>query len=234
MFLASNSPTPSPPTLFTSPNAHLPISTMQVASICTPMRTVVLGSRFSSPLGTFARTTSTSFYQPAAIKQHACLSSFVAKRVNGVPSRSQTLYRPQAKTSFSPILRNTSVRSNSTASAASRNGDAPLDWNSFFRLRASRRRYNLGSSIMTAMATTVLGVQFMATQDLEKLGVQVMGLDPFVVLGLATAASGAAGWLIGPFVGNAVWGLVYRRHKVSFNIVSPFLASTPFRLVCLH
>ena len=76
---------------------------------------------------------------------------------------------------------------------------------------------------MTAMATTVLGVQFIATQDLENLGVQVMGLDPFVVLGLATAACGAAGWLMGPFVGNAVWGLIYRRHKVSFNIVSFFL-----------
>lgn len=66
----------------------------------------------------------------------------------------------------------------------------------------------------------MLGVQFLATQDLESLGVQVMGLDPFVVLGLATATCGAAGWLLGPFVGNAVWGLIYRRYRNSVTTVS--------------
>lgn len=184
------------------------------------MRTAVLGSRFSSPLAPFACTSSTSFYNPASIKQQARLSSFVPARVNRIAARPQTLCRPQTKVSLSPILRNTSIRSNSTESAAFRNGDAPLDWNSFFKLRASRRRYTLGSSIATSVVTTTLGVQFIATQDLESLGVQVMGLDPFVVLGLATAACGAAGWLMGPFVGNAVWGLIYRNYRTSVNIVS--------------
>lgn len=37
------------------------------------------------------------------------------------------------------------------------------------------------------------------------------GLDPFLLLGLATAGSGAVGWLLGPFVGNAVFGISHRK-----------------------
>jgi import inner membrane translocase subunit TIM23 len=68
--------------------------------------------------------------------------------------------------------------------------------------------------------STTVGVQLLSSQDLESLGAQVMGLDPFVVLGLATAACGAVGWLAGPVVGEGIWGLVYRRFKPSVVTVS--------------
>lgn len=48
----------------------------------------------------------------------------------------------------------------------------------------------------------------------------LFGLDPFLVLGLATMASGAVGWLLGPFVGNAVFGIVWRRSRGQIAIVS--------------
>ncbi|MCJ1482113.1 TIM23 complex component [Schaereria dolodes] len=51
----------------------------------------------------------------------------------------------------------------------------------------------------------------MSGQDIDSLGTQLFGLEPMMVLGLATVASGAVGWLLGPFVGNAVFGVVYRR-----------------------
>ena len=41
----------------------------------------------------------------------------------------------------------------------------------------------------------------------------MFGLDPFIVLGMATAGSGAVGWLVGPFIGNAVFGWVHRGLK---------------------
>ena len=41
----------------------------------------------------------------------------------------------------------------------------------------------------------------------------MFGLDPFITLGSLTALSGAAGWLLGPFVGNAVFGIVHRNVK---------------------
>jgi import inner membrane translocase subunit TIM23 len=98
--------------------------------------------------------------------------------------------------------------------------EVKLDWDSFFKLRASRRRYSLSSSIISSLVSTSVGVQVLSSQDLESLGAQVMGLDPFVVLGMATAACGAIGWLVGPAVGNGVWGLVYRRYKPSVATVS--------------
>lgn len=39
----------------------------------------------------------------------------------------------------------------------------------------------------------------------------VLGLDPFLVLGLITVGSGGVGWLLGPFLGNAVFGVAHRR-----------------------
>lgn len=107
---------------------------------------------------------------------------------------------------------------NSTSSAGQ--DEVKLDWNSFFKLRASRRRYSLASSVATCLVSTTAGVQILSSQDLESLGTQVMGLDPFVVLGMATAACGAAGWLLGPIVGNGLWGLVYRRFAPSVATVS--------------
>jgi import inner membrane translocase subunit TIM23 len=106
------------------------------------------------------------------------------------------------------------------STAAAPKDEVKLDWDSFFKLRASRRRYSLSSSIISSLVSTSVGVQVLSSQDLEALGAQVMGLDPFVVLGMATAVCGAVGWLVGPAVGNGVWGLVYRRYKPSVATVS--------------
>ncbi|KAK2734156.1 TIM23 complex component [Myotisia sp. PD_48] len=109
---------------------------------------------------------------------------------------------------------------NNQESYSNSSPDTPvrLDWNSFFTLRASRRKYSLVSSILASLTTTATGGQILASQNLENLGTQVMGLDPLIVLGLATAASGAAGWLAGPFLGNALWGLVYRKYKAGVAV----------------
>ncbi|CAG8890538.1 unnamed protein product [Penicillium egyptiacum] len=119
--------------------------------------------------------------------------------------------RPHAKAA-SPLP--IAVRANSTSAPAN---EVKLDWDSFFKLRASRRRYSLASSIASSAVSTAVGVQILSGQDLEHLGATVMGLDPFVVLGLATAACGAVGWLLGPALGNGIWGLVYRKYKPSVN-----------------
>lgn len=132
--------------------------------------------------------------------------------------QSQTFQSHNVRPSAVCLHRPAGLRVQSTA--APKNNEVKLDWDSFFKLRASRRRYSLASSIITSLVSTSVGVQVLAAQDLEALGTQVMGLDPFVVLGLATAACGAVGWLMGPAVGNGVWGLVYRRYKPSVATVS--------------
>lgn len=148
---------------------------------------------------------------PTASKQLTRLSSTTSRPSSPVTLDSNS--RPQAPT----ISPSTGLRLNSTAAPAD---EVKLDWNSFFKLRASRRRYSLASSVATSLASTAAGVEVLSARDLESLGGAVMGLDPFVVLGLATAACGAAGWLLGPIVGNGAWGLVYRKYKPSVNTVS--------------
>ena len=45
------------------------------------------------------------------------------------------------------------------------------------------------------------------------------GMDPMFALGAATFASAAVGWLLGPFAGNAIFGLWYRRLRVDMALV---------------
>lgn len=120
----------------------------------------------------------------------------------------------------SSLRRNFSNSANLQASPSTSPSEVPLDWNTFFKLRASRRRYSLISSVLASITSTAAGVQILSAQDLDALGAQVMGLDPFIVLGLATAGFGAMGWLIGPILGNTVWGLVHRQYRGGVAIVS--------------
>ncbi len=66
----------------------------------------------------------------------------------------------------------------------------------------------------------MLGVSVLTQQDMETLGGQMFGLDPFVVLGLTTAGFGALGWLAGPVVGNTVFNMFHRKYKGQFVEVS--------------
>ncbi|PYH99909.1 presequence translocase-associated motor subunit Pam17 [Aspergillus ellipticus CBS 707.79] len=179
------------------------------------LRSAMLGGRLpTTMLGPFTHPTSctTPLYRAIFQARNASTSTLRAHGQRSACALKIIAPRAQTPLPISPILR----RANSTTAGA--NDAVKLDWNSFFKLRASRRRYTLASSIVTSMASTIVGVQILSTQDLESLGAQVMGLDPFVVLGMATAACGAVGWLVGPFVGNAVWGLVYRRFKPSVMV----------------
>ena len=57
-------------------------------------------------------------------------------------------------------------------------------------------------------------------RDLDSIGAQTLGLDPIIVLGLSTMGFAAAGWLVGPFFGNAVFNLVNRGVRGQIDAVS--------------
>lgn len=59
----------------------------------------------------------------------------------------------------------------------------------------------------------------LAANNMDTIGAQALGLDPFIVLGLATAACAALGWLLGPILGNSLWGLVHRKYKAAVAVV---------------
>ncbi|MCJ1368676.1 TIM23 complex component [Acarospora aff. strigata] len=138
------------------------------------------------------------------------------------PIHSQTLKSssPQLTTTFvRSASQLTSTSSDTTSAVAQPNSPPPtpvtdhLDWNRFLQLRKVRRRYNLVASIGSSIGTTMLGVSVISQQDMETLGGQMFGLDPFVVLGLTTAGFGALGWLAGPFVGSAAFNMFNRKYK---------------------
>lgn len=60
----------------------------------------------------------------------------------------------------------------------------------------------------------------LTTLNMEQIN--IFGLDPFLVLGLATLGSGGVGWLLGPFLGNAVFGMAHRRLAAQIAEVSWF------------
>ena len=166
-------------------------------------------------LGLSTRAT-TQKHSVAGFSQMARTPGLQCTRPRPHPVHPKTAKTP---TSTSTLAQVTTRRTNSTAAGGA--GGERLDWNTFFKLRAARRRYSVVSSVVTSAGTTVLGVQYLSTQDIESMGAQVMGLDPFVVLGMATMACGATGWLLGPFVGNAAWSMVNRRFTSSFATVGP-------------
>ncbi|KAL3476768.1 Presequence translocated-associated motor subunit pam17, mitochondrial [Aspergillus californicus] len=193
---------------------------MHTSLVSNPVRSAVLCTRL--PTTTINLIASQpSLFQTASPKSQARPSSTSTQFTKQTAKLNLKSSRPQAQTIPACLANSTSIRSNSNntaTSAAAREEAAKLDWNSFFKLRASRRRYTLASSIGSSAGSTVVGLQVLSSQNLEALGAQVMGLDPFIVLGMATAACGAVGWLVGPFLGNAVWGIVHGKYKTAVSV----------------
>lgn len=193
---------------------------MQPHTLCAPLRPAVLGGRISTATLGYSSCPKPSFQkQPTRLASTSLNRMTEAKTPFSAPVVLQMCSRPSATPVMAPSVPRITLRANSTSSSSSAGAGvdgAKLNWDSFFKLRATRRRYSVASSAVTSAVTTVLGVQYLSTQDVESFGAQVMGLDPFVVLGMATMACGAAGWLLGPFVGNGVWSLVNRNYTTAF------------------
>lgn len=70
----------------------------------------------------------------------------------------------------------------------------------------------------TALATTTAAMPYIQSQGLESF--QAFGADPMLVLGVSVLGSGAAGWLMGPFLGEGVFGVRYRALRGQMDEVS--------------
>lgn len=90
------------------------------------------------------------------------------------------------------------------ASASTSTTTVPLDWNTFFQLRKTRRRIQMVFSGVGGIVGGLAGGMFLGSGVAEPLLGQVP-LDPFVTLGLMTFGFSALGWLVGPSMGNAVF-----------------------------
>ncbi|KFZ13014.1 hypothetical protein V502_06814 [Pseudogymnoascus sp. VKM F-4520 (FW-2644)] len=143
-----------------------------------------------------------------------------------IPSKTQSQHpqtsRPRLITSkkspsqsSSQIVRyaSTTASTDNTASTAqplSTPADQ-LTWNAFFKLRKTRRRIQLGSSVGTSFGGMLAGAQALAVSDMDSLVGQVP-LDPFITLGLITFSCGGIGWLLGPIVGTGIFNTMNRKY----------------------
>lgn len=94
-----------------------------------------------------------------------------------------------------------------------------LTWNAFFKLRKTRRRIQLGSSVGTSFGGMLAGAQALAVSDMDSLVGQVP-LDPFITLGLITFSCGGIGWLLGPIVGTGIFNTMNRKYIPDMAAVS--------------
>jgi import inner membrane translocase subunit TIM23 len=160
------------------------------------------------------------------------LSSYTITRLQCQLSKPSNLHRQLPMRAVSQQQQSTfssTAPSSASSTTSSSSPEAPesttLTWNEFLRLRKERRRYNTVSSVGTALLSTTFGISILAQQEIDPVGGQLFGLDPYVVLGLATAGFGVAGWLAGPLLGNTIFNMTKSRYRAQIAAVSLQLLS---------
>jgi len=103
------------------------------------------------------------------------------------------------------------------AQTAAHAGEPPLDWNTFFKLRKTRRVWQQVFSVVMALSGSAGGAIVLSSGVAESL-VSQLPLDPLISLGLMTASFGALGWLAGPSIGTAIFNAIKRKYRVQMDI----------------
>ncbi|RDW68569.1 Pam17-domain-containing protein [Coleophoma crateriformis] len=175
------------------------------------LRTAAMSCRMQTTL-----LTPTSYHtsSPSSSLRSQEPSHIPARRRVTLAKRNVT-FRPtvQCLRQASSISSASSTSSSSSASSSKTSTGAEiLDWNTFFKLRKTRRWYQLGSSIGTSFGGFVAGAQVLTRSDMDAIVSQIP-LDPFLTLGLITFTCGGLGWLAGPILGTGLFNAVNGKHK---------------------
>lgn len=85
-----------------------------------------------------------------------------------------------------------------------------MTWNVFLALRKSRRKYGLFSSVATVAGSVAFAVPVIASQELDTQVAAMLGMDPFIAVGLLITSVGGMAWLIGPALGNSLFKVIHR------------------------
>ncbi|CAK7199320.1 TIM23 complex component [Sporothrix eucalyptigena] len=109
------------------------------------------------------------------------------------------------------------IAAKTNTSTASTSDLPPLDWNTFFALRKTRRRIQLGFSVAGGAFGGLVGGLFLGSGVAEPVLAQIP-LDPFLTLGLMTFGFATLGWLAGPSVGNVVFYAWKRQYKTQMTL----------------
>ncbi|EJT51330.1 integral to membrane protein [Trichosporon asahii var. asahii CBS 8904] len=86
--------------------------------------------------------------------------------------------------------------------------DLPMTWSDYLAMRKRRRQWSSITSIPTSLGGLIGGAMYFASKDVDPTQL-IFGFDPYMVYGGATFACMAFGWLLGPTVGNALFGVTH-------------------------
>lgn len=184
----------------------------------------------SSPFSARSKLTNPAAAASLSTTTAAKPSSILLFRATAQPPQRQQAHRRHASTkpSSNPHDQDAAAAARSaraaTAAAAADPNAPPLDWNTFFQLRKTRRRLQLGFSAIMSLASGSAGAVVLSTGAADALTSQVP-LDPFMTMGLMTIGCVALGWLAGPSLGSAVFYLFNRKYKVPMTVVCIFPSS---------
>ncbi|KIJ44303.1 hypothetical protein M422DRAFT_168336 [Sphaerobolus stellatus SS14] len=104
-----------------------------------------------------------------------------------------------------------------------------MNWPEYFRVRRSKRRWELLASIPSTVVSLGLGAYYLGNMETDPTK-PIFGIDPIFVLGAATLGIGGmlvfiitetassnriyivgVGYLLGPVIGSAAWRLKHRQ-----------------------
>lgn len=144
------------------------------------------------------------------------VSTLITARQITFITRPQSLVKPLLLQSrYASTAADASIRANPKQKPS----NLVLDWNNFFRLRTSRRRYSLASSVVCSIGVTGAMFMFLSTQpEMADELTKLIPLDPVISMGILTFAATFAGWLIGPVFGNTIWKLLHRSGLSEFTL----------------
>ncbi|KAL6912856.1 hypothetical protein ACHAPO_007638 [Fusarium lateritium] len=171
-----------------------------------PLKTFVL----RMPATSLVRSPKASFSTISAARPASCLSRSPFRQQYFTPAISiNKSFSRAASDKAQPAQ---PVQSTPPTAQQPAPGLPALDWNSFFKLRVKRRRYQILFSVTNGMFAGSAGAIFLSTGSAEPIISQIP-LDPFMTLGLMTLAFSGLGWLSGPSMGNQVFYILNRQWK---------------------
>lgn len=179
---------------------------------------LLLRSSQACPYSTIKAAAPLSISRSSSSRQPTCTSpkrspSTLIRKISTSPSPA----RPAASDHDADAAAAAQVASQSARANAANPAEPPLDWNTFFRLRKTRRRWQLLFSVASSLAAGTGGALVLTTGAADALVSQVP-LDPMITLGLMVFSSAALGWLAGPSLGSQVFYAINRKYKNQMTV----------------
>ncbi|KAI0404811.1 Pam17-domain-containing protein [Xylaria palmicola] len=183
---------------------------MTPATTAAAARFATMSSRGLQLQTAFARGASCPFSTPfMSLAQKPCAARAPSRQASTKVSFPTAPRKPTSFQCQFAARRSASTASASSATAGSSAGapsspEAKLDWNGFFQLRKTRRRFQLASSIVTMTVGGTTGAVLLVNMNMDWL-LSKVPMDPIFSLGIITLSFAGLGWLMGPSLGSVIF-----------------------------